>query len=348
MKKMRKYLAFLMVLCMIFALFAGCASSDDGGGDDANTNSPSGDVTDAKGYTIALLAPNMGIDYYRQVAYGIMEACELYGCEMVIKTGITSLDLQLQAVEDLIEAGVDAIIMSPMDSYGAATALDLCENAGVALISQAAIYGANTDPVSVMETDNVWMGEIVAEYVIETVGENANVVILKNEPGVANSEEKVEGMQNIFDQYSGIEVLEIVESASQLEQAQTKSADLCQRFGMDIDVVIGINELACLGAINSFIEYGYTVGEDVLFFSCNYATELDTYIQDGTVLTGIYSWGNLFGFWGVQMAIRYLDGTTTAEHIWLPATLVTADNLDTFSAASTVAKDFDFDAYVQE
>ena len=299
----------------------------------------------APDYKIGLICINMGIDYYRQVAYGVIEGCEKYNCEFVIKSGITSVDKQLQAVEDLIQAGCDGIILSPIDSYGMASAVDICKDNNVSLISQANIYGADNTATCVMETDNVWMGEIVAERVVEDLDGKGNVIILLNAPGVANSVEKHEGMMNIFDQYPDIKVLESIDDASNLDTAQTKMADALQTHGKDVDAVVSVNELGVLGAMNSLEEAGYHCGEDVLLYSCNYATELDDLIKAGTCKTGIYSWGNLFGFWSVQMVVRDQQGLPVPAHISLPADFVTAENIERYSPMSATAHNFNFDSY---
>ncbi len=345
---MKKFLAIALALLMIFAFFTGCNKTQaNEENQNSSDNADSGDIkTDGSEYKIALLCINMGIDYYRQVAHGIVQACEDFGCELVIKSGITSVDTQLQAVEDMIQAGCDGIILSPIDSYGMATAVDACKAAGVSLISQADIYGADNVATCVMSTDNIWMGEIVAEKVVEDLNGKGNVMIMLNKPGVANSQEKYEGMMNIFNANSGINVVEVLEDASDLANAQDKTADALQTHGKTINAVVGVNELAVLGAMNSLEEFGYKCGEDVLLYSCNYATELDEYIANGTCKTGIYSWGNLFGYWSVQMVIRDQQGLPCPEHVSLPADFVTIDNVSIFSPMSTIAHNFDFDAYV--
>jgi len=346
--KTRKLLAAVLCAAMSMSLLMGCGSKKSEPAVSESTSEVQETEQAEEGYKIGLICINMGIDYYRQVAYGIMEACEANNCELVIKSGITSVDTQLQAVEDLIQAGCKGIILSPIDSYGIATAVDACNAAGVSLISQADIYGADDTATCVMSTDNIWMGEIVAEKVVEDLGESGNVLVLLNKPGVANSVEKYEGMMNIFEKYSGITVLDALEDASELATAQDKMADALQTHGKEVDAVVSVNELGVLGAMNSLQEFGYKCGEDVLLYSCNYATELDDYIKDGICNTGIYSWGNLFGSWSVEMIIRDQQGLPVPDHINLPATFVTADNIDKYSPMSLTAHNFDFDAYLAE
>jgi ribose transport system substrate-binding protein len=340
---MKKILTLVLAAVMVLSLSA-CSQSAKETTEETIASSEGSTQQEEQGErkTIALLVPNMGIGYFRIVSLGILEACERYGYDFVIKSGITSVDTQLQAIEDLVQSGVAGIVISPIDSYGLASAIDLCEENGVALISQANLYGSDKDATSVMATDNFKMGASIAEVVVSDLEGNGNVIILKGAPNVAHSEEKVVGMVEVFDQYPGIVVLEEKANADEDATGQTSMADLIFAYP-DIDAVVCVNENGLIGAMISLEEAGYKLGEDVLTYSGNYASKLSKYIEDGSTKTGFFSFGNYFGAWSVEVIDDYVNGRPVPSKVNLPSTFVTKDNYKEFEALDKKAMDYDFD-----
>ncbi len=344
MKKAYKVLSLLLALVLVFACFAGCAS-DDGG--DANTSNPNsdGEQLSGEGKVIACLCPAISIDYYKQVFYGVIQAAEEKGYEVQIVTGMTSIDDQVATIEDLVEAGIDAIVISPMDSYGIASALDLCKERGVVFISNDEAYGTDTLPDCRIINANYEVGVACAEAFVESLNYEGNVICLRASTGVAVYDEKVEAWESVFAQYDGINVLQIQEAGQDQATAQQTMADLLQQHP-DVDGVIAFNEVQLQGAIIALEEAGYELGTDVKLASNNYSTEISSYIESGACSSAIYSWGIMFGMWSVDMIDRVLNGEAIPNYIVQPYSVVDQSNIAEFDALSSVAHDFNFDSYV--
>lgn len=353
----QKFCGMLLTGAMVFSLFSGCgsqgggSSEPSGGGEDAQPSTGSRD--DGIGiagerYQVAVGVLTFTVDYFKEVAYGAIQAGEDLGVDVVLYTGqIATPADQVALIENQIQTGVDAITFTPVDVFGLATAVDECNAAGVVTISEVNVQGGNSDCTSVIASDDITTGQTVAAKCAEDLGGQGKVLILNTGAAIVNSQLKCQGIEEYFAaNYPGIELLaNMACEGGDQATGQKVMADLTQTYN-DIDAVICINDTVALGACISLEEAGYKLGQDVKVYACNYSAEITDKIRDGEISCGIYSWGQLFGYWAVEMSIRALNGDPVPTHIQQPNSLVTVENVDYYNKIASNAKNFDFDAYM--
>lgn len=355
----KKIIALLLAISMLAAIAVGCASepekdtspaasgdaapaADDGGYGIGITKNMDGT------YTVAVGVLTFMVDYFKEVAYGAIQAGEDLGVNVVLYTGnIATPADQVGLIENQIQTGVDAITFTPVDVYGLATAVDACNEAGIVTVSETDILGGNTDVTTVIASDDITTGETVAERCAQELNGAGKVLILNTGAAIVNSQLKCKGIEDYFAaNYPDIEVLaNMACEGGDQATGQKVMADMIQAFP-EIDAVICINDTVALGACISLEEAGYTLGKDVKVLACNYSSELTDKIRNGEISCGIYSWGQLFGYWSVEMAIRALNGDPVPDHIQQPNALVTPENVEYYNTISSQAKNFDFDEYM--
>mgnify|MGYP002579068068 CR=1 FL=1 len=144
--KMKKVLAIVLALAMVFALCA-CGNGGNNGGDDANKGNSDNngneqakdfytdqiDVNgiDAKGKKIVYIAPSLDIEYWQWVEDGVRQACEEYGVSVEVYVSNNSAADQAENGETAVIQGADAVVLSPVSSDSCSTVLDACEDAGI-------------------------------------------------------------------------------------------------------------------------------------------------------------------------------------------------------------------------
>lgn len=341
----RRIISLILAATFGAALLVGCGSENADNTPAESSGTAETTVLSGEGKTIACLCPSISIDYYKQVFYGVIKAAEEKGYDVQIVTGMTSIDDQVSTIEDLVEAGVDGIVLSPMDSYGISSALDLCKERGVIFISNDEAYGTDNIPDCRIINANTAVATACAESFAASMNYEGRVICLRGSTGVAVYDEKVDAWEAVFEQYDGIEVLEIQESADDQSSAQQVTADLLQQYP-DVDGVITFNEVMLQGAIIALEEAGYELGEDVKLASNNYSSEITSYIESGACSNAIYSWGILFGEWSVDIVDSILNGDTMPDYIVQPYTVVDQDNIEEFDELSSIAHNFNFDSYI--
>ncbi len=357
-KTCRRILSIILA-AMLLAVLTSCGSTggNNGGGGSAPAASAADGQTDNKKdgigitgerYKVAVGVLTFTVDYFKEVAYGAIQAGEDLGVDVVLYTGqIATPADQVALIENQIQTGVDAITFTPVDVFGLATAVDECNEAGIVTVSEVNVQGGNTDCTTVIASDDITTGRTVAEKCAEDLGGKGKVLILNTGAAIVNSQLKCQGIEDYFaENCPDIEVLaNMACEGGDQATGQKVMADLTQTYD-DIDAVICINDTVALGACISLEEANYTLGEDVKVYACNYSAEITDKIRNGEISCGIYSWGQLFGYWSVEMAIRSLNGDPVPTNIQQPNSLVTADNVDYYNKISSNAKSYDFDAYM--
>lgn len=128
--KMKKMLAGLLALALCLGAMAGCSS--DAGNESAPAESPSEAITDAvesgeiDGAKVGVLVVTTQSQWCNDLIAGVKEVCETNGMQVIVSDSQVSVDQEIAGMENLINAGCDAIVVNCMNAAGLA---DLCQQA---------------------------------------------------------------------------------------------------------------------------------------------------------------------------------------------------------------------------
>ena len=128
--KMKKMLAGLLALALCLGAMAGCSS--DAGNESAPAESPSEAITDAvesgeiDGAKVGVLVVSTQSQWCNDLIAGVTEVCEANGMQVIVSDSQVSVDQEIAGMENLINAGCDAIVVNCMNAAGLA---DLCQQA---------------------------------------------------------------------------------------------------------------------------------------------------------------------------------------------------------------------------
>ena len=155
MKKWKKLICLFLSAMMLLTVLTACGqeSSQGGGASGSSAGAQSGGDADDGGigisgepYEIAVGVLTFTVDYFKEVAYGAIQAGEDLGVDVKIYTGqINTPADQVALIENQIQTGVDAITFTPVDVYGLATAVDECNDAGIVTVSEVDVYKRQVD-----------------------------------------------------------------------------------------------------------------------------------------------------------------------------------------------------------
>lgn len=205
------------------------------------TGEETGEVTDAPEevagpFTIGVSNAFVGSEYRTQMIEAIEEVAQEYIAqgllsELVMENADADVNGQIQQVRNLINRGVDAIIIDP----NSATALD-------AVFKEAEAQGIKVYAIDqAVETESVLnvgisqqdLGEASARWFAEKVGEGARIVTIEGATGNPATEARWAGAEPIFAEYN-IEVLTRGDGGWDQTTGQTVATDLLATYP-DID-----------------------------------------------------------------------------------------------------------------
>src|SRR5690606_12082233 len=106
---------------------------------------------------------------------------------------------EISNIEDLIQQGVDVLIINPTDSSAVSSAVQSANSANIPVITidRSAEQG---EVETLITSDNVAGGEMAAEFIYDQLGEGAKVAELEGVSGASATRERGEGFHRIADE----------------------------------------------------------------------------------------------------------------------------------------------------
>ena len=334
---MKKNILFLSVIMSAFAL-AGCSQeSTEVSETEASTvettasAAESSEQTEAvsaesENYTIAYVTKRYsGSEHWITVKEGSDAAVKDFGnitLEFVDCEG--DLDTQLQALEDVVAKGVDAIICAPRDPSAIVSSYEMIYEAGIPLIgldcsSNMPEYETTTVKMNYEET-----GRLCGEAIVNAMGESGKVVLYYDFPNV-EANERADGVKEILSQYPEIELIE-VDGFGTVDEALLKVEDTFIA-NPDVDAFWGYNSQVAQAAI-SLLE---SMSMDCIV-TCVDATSIEVEnIRSGRMLGGAAQFPYDMGYASVEAAVKVLNGETVDKEILLDTEWVDINNVEEFA-----------------
>lgn len=320
---MKKILCILMALAMVFALVA--CSTQEAPADSSNEG-------ETEKFTVAI--NNWGqANFFARVGKTAMEEeLAALGCE-VIATVTDNIADRVEAIENMVQQGVDAIIIQEGDITECEAAILEAKEAGIIIGS---MDSGTADYVDIyVSSDNSNLGKITAEALVESMGENAKgarIIEIINDSGSMIRQRK-EAAHEVFEA-AGVEVAyslvyswpdydaDIMDQVSAILTADTDIAGVFASFdGVGISSYKAIkefgleNQIKIVGVDGDPDAYALMVADGE---SCNY---ICTMAQDPDTIARTC----------VNEVYKLLKGETLeANVIYIPGIKVTPANVAEF------------------
>lgn len=312
MKKITKVL-----LSLILGLFVFTACSIEGENDSANDSSNQASTTESKDLseiTVGVSMSTLNNPFFVSVREGIEEVAKDKKVDVVIMDAQNDSSTQSNQVEDLITQGLDLIIINPVDSTAISPSVQSANDANIPVICVDR-KSDEGEVVSLVASDNVKGGEMAGEFILEAVGEGAQVAQLEGIPGASSTRERGEGFKNAtdgkidlvasqtanFDRAEGMSVME------NLLQAQP-----------ELKAVFSQNDEMAMGAAEAI----KASGKDITIVGFDGNEDALKAVEEGKLSATVAQKPKEMGKIALETAIKYLQGESVEEYVASPLELV--------------------------
>lgn len=173
------------------------------------------------------------------------EACRHPNINLIVLDGNVDIAKQNNDIRDLLARGVDAVIMSPVESAGLVPAAREVMRRDLPLV--VLDRDVPTDKTLFIGQSNVTMAEKVAERMAEELGGEGKIVVITGLLGSSPAVDRNQGMLNVLEDHPGIEVLVTGDGEWIREPAVRLMEDWLTAYP-DIDAVFSHAEESSWGA----------------------------------------------------------------------------------------------------
>ncbi|RVV97580.1 ABC transporter [Mesobaculum littorinae] len=270
----------------------------------------------------------LGNPFFVATIEGITDAAEEINPDVQITAVSADYDLnkQVSQIDNFIASGVDIIMLNAVDDSAIAPAVQRAKDAGITV--GAFDVSAPGAEVTVM-TDNVAAGTIACEYIVEQLGGEGNVAIIKG-PSSSSLNDRFRGCSDVFAAADGIEVLSDDQNGMGSRDGGLQVMQgLLTRFS-DLDAVFGANDPMALGAQLAARQLNRT---DVIITGVDGAPDTEDALKTEGALMKASASQDPYGMAAEAMRLSYdvFQGNPPAEDTKLIAPeLITAENVDEY------------------
>ena len=277
---------------------------------------------------IAVIPMGTTHEFWKSVHAGALTAARELGVEIIWKGPLKEDDRneQIQVVETLSGAGIDAIVLSPLDDRALLRPVADARRAGIpTVVFNSALQGE--EHVACISTDNYQGGVIAARAMGRLTGGRGRLILIRLKVGVEGTTKREEGfLATLRAEFPAIAVLSDNQYAgTSTEMAYQTMENLLSRF-TGVDAVFTPNESTTFGALRALQDHGLAgkvihVGFDA---SAKLIEALEKREVRGLVLQDPFAMGYL----SLKTAVAHLRGEPYEKTVATALVLATPENMN--------------------
>ncbi len=286
---MKKILSLALVALMVLSLMAGCSNNKP-------ANNGKNEVK-----TIGLAISTLNNPFFVDLEAGAKAKAAELNVKLVTLDSQDDSATEMSNVEDLINQGVDVIMINPTDSDAVKSAVEAANKANIPVITLD--RGANGGTVvSHIASDNVAGGKLAGEYIVELLGGKGKVVELEGIPGASAARDRGEGFNSAI---AGTDLKVVAKQTANFDRAQglTVMENILQAQP-EIDAVFAHNDEMALGALEAI----KASGRNILVVGFDATDDAKAAVAKGEMAATVEQLPKEIGSLGIETAVKVLNG----------------------------------------
>ncbi len=309
------------MLCLLVICLVGCNSS-------TSTNT----AADENGKPrIALIMKSLANEFFSTMAKGAnAHQAEHADDYQLLTSGIkdeSDLSRQVALVEEMVAAGVDAIVIAPADSKALVPVLRRAQADGLVIVNidnrlDADVLEQENITIPFVGPDNRAGAKKVGDYLAAQLNKGDAVAILEGIQTSFNGQQRKLGFEDAINE-AGMKIVDSQSAQWEMSKANTIAASMLSEH-QELKAILAANDSMALGAIAAVKSAGKTGEVQIVGFD-NISAANDA-IKAGKMLATADQHGDKLAVYGIQYALQLIkDPGSKLEDRETPVDLITAD-----------------------
>lgn len=255
----------------------------------------------------------------------IRTAAATINAELVIKDAQHNVLKQINDIEDMINQGVDILLINATDTHGIEIALIEAQNAGLTILTFDA--DAKGPRKAYVASDNFELGYKAGEFMAEELSKKGQVAILNGIPtdGILD---RVLGFKTALEKYPNIKIVDNQNGYQERNKAMHVTENMLQS-NPNLDAIFSVNGTGALGCYYALKD---AVDKDVFIVSIDgHPEEVEKILEDSKVFRATVSqFPKDIIEVTLGMALANYWGAEIPENIRLNTKLINKENAEGF------------------
>jgi ribose transport system substrate-binding protein len=267
-------------------------------------------------------------EFWKAIHAGAKKAADELGVEIIWKGPLKEDDRneQIQIVETMVDSGVDALILTPLDDRALMPPVAEAKARGIpTVIFNTALKG--NDFTAYVSTDNWKGGVLAAERIGELMGGRGKLILIRIIEGVEGNRQREEGfLRTIRSKFPGMTVLSDNQYAGiTTETAYQMTENLLARFH-DVEAIFTPNESTTFGCLRALQDHG--LAGKVIHVGFDSSKKLIEALEKSEIRGLVLQDPVRMGYESVRTAVARLRGKPYETRIDTGVFLATPENMN--------------------
>ncbi len=268
----------------------------------------------------------MNNEFYKILNEEISNQVEMEGDRMVLRDPALSVDRQIRQIEEMLQLGIDVLVVTPVDWKSLSHILEKAKKQGVFIVVVDTDLEEDSVADCTITSDNYSAGQLVGQYFAEQNKESDLIVMTHD--AAKSGQDRVRGFLDAVEENDRIHVVKRINCDGQLEIAMPKMQEAIQE-GITFDSVFCLNDLAAVGVAAALDEHG--MSEQVKVYGIDASPDAKALIQEGMMSASAAQFPSRIGRIAADTVYRLLRGEAVERKIRVPVELVTKENVEQYT-----------------
>ena len=281
---------------------------------------------------VALVLKTLNHPFFVDMRRGAQEAADRLGVQLEVQAAEREIDVekQMQIVENMIQTGIKALVITPSGSREIVPALVKARDANVPVIivdtrvDEKAATDAGVHTETFVGSDNYEGGKLAGAHVVSITGGKARVGVLEGIPGHETGDSRLRGFRDAVKDAPGIAIVASQPANWERDQGFNVFQNMLQAHP-DIDTVFAASDLMALGAIEAIAAAGKTGRIKVVGFDA--LDDAKKAIAAGTMDASVAQFPSEMGKAAIESVVKAIRGEKLPGSIMVKLEMVTKESL---------------------
>ena len=267
----------------------------------------------------------MNNPYFQVLDTQIQGLLDLNGDVLLTRDAAMDQERQNQEIQELVDAGVCAIFMTPVEWDTSKEGVQIAANAGVpVIVVDAPIQDSELAACSVL-SDNYQAGVLCAQHLL-SVRDSAKILLLEHITARSGAD-RIQGFKDTIAGHEGFEILGSGESDGQIENAMPVMEQLLEQYP-DADVLMALNDPSVFGGLAAI--QGAGLSNRFLVYSVDGSPEGKAMVSSGFLTATCAQFPSRVAEEAVKQAYAAINGGCECKEVIVTVELLTKENVEQY------------------
>lgn len=246
---MKKGIQLLLFAVICGFLLTACKKEEEINSDDIQ------EIVETETYTYGFSCLTMDNPYFIELESSLRKNVEAQGHVLITKNAQSDAELQAKQIDELIEEGIDAIFLAPVDWISIESSLDKLNEKGIKIINLDTQVQAFDKVDAYVGSDNSNAGKICGEDLLLRLPQGGKIIIVEC-PNRNSINERIKGFEKAVAK-QGFEVVARIDAKGDLDVALPE-VETALKNNPDVVAIMCGNDPTALGALVAANSVGAT------------------------------------------------------------------------------------------